>query len=721
MARKLLFILLLNYTTQLFATHLIGGIISYKCIDNKTYEVTLKMYRDCGSNNTINTGFDSHINIAVFDKDWNLVDTFSIYDPFVKKLSPRGPTPCLQTPAEICLEEGVYKKTVTLSIDDGKHYLVHQRCCRTASTLNVATTNSGVGTTYVTCIPENNSVICNNTPDLKEIPLVLCANYDYTFDYAASDADNDSLVYSLETPLNGGSYRTPIPLPPNRGPYLKIRWGGGFSQNNPMNGNPGITIDPITGVITGHPTRLGIYAVAIGITEYRNNVMINKTVHEVNITVVDCAPNVSAGIQDQTDVGGSNTYCQGNTIEFKNTTTNGTTYFWDFGDSSTADDTSNLETPTFNYSDTGVYDVTLIVNPGWPCADTITKPFRVYPKIIPYFASQDTACFDNHEFNLTAEGTYGNNAIFSWDNGAGVTSTGKDVAVSYSEPGSYNIALSIHENGCTETYIDRVHVYPNPKAKFNQDTTQGCTPLTVNFQNNSTAVTPLQYIWNFGDNTNSTAHSPSKTFEKQGNYSVGLIVSTANGCIDTDTTYYNFINAFPVPTANFTRTPARESILNPYISVTNLVNPDEIDSLRYFFEDGTETTNYNYEHAFTSSGRQFIKQVVYSKTHGCTDTLTKTVYLEPSYAFYVPNTFTPNGDGINDVLIAQISDFQTIEFQIFDRWGQLIFETNQPKVEWNGEVSDGNKAPSETYLYRAKIKDVKNRTHYESGRINILR
>ena len=151
-----------------------------------------------------------------------------------------------------------------------------------------------------------------------------------------------------------------------------------------------------TGLITGIPTSMGLYNIAIKVSEYRNGVYINETLRDFTLLVVDCDI-INASFPTP------NWYCKGLTVDFENNSSNANTFHWDFGDNET---TSSEFEPSYTYPDTGKYTVQLIANPGSNCTDTSTVTFPLYTELLPYFDNPDPQDFKDNNFNFLGEGGY---------------------------------------------------------------------------------------------------------------------------------------------------------------------------------------------------------------------------------------------------------------------------------------------------------------------------
>jgi gliding motility-associated-like protein len=710
-------LMLLLFAGTAKATHIVGGEIRYECMGNDQYKITLQVYRDCGSTNSNNTQFDPQAPLAIYTSNGSLVSMETIPFPGANLVPVIISNPCLSSPPSLCIEEAVYITTVTLPPIAGGYDLVYQRCCRNPSTINIVQPNT-YGATYATHIPGPTEATCNNSAFFSEYPpLVLCAGEDFVFDHSATDIDGDSLVYALCTPYTGGSQQNPSPTPPSAPPFNNVVWTAGYSATAPLGASPPLTIDPATGVMQCTPSTIGIFVYAVCVKEYRNGLLINENRRDFQVTVTQCITYVLAVVPDQI------TYCDDLTVTFDNNSIGASSYHWDFGDTNLLTDTSNLATPTYTYADSGTYTITLIGNPGWPCADTTTTVFRVYPAIIPHFALPDGQCAEGNQFFMEAEGQFGPNALFIWDFGPFATPETSNLinpTVSFSDTGHFAVTLHASENGCSGVYEGTIVVYPPPQVNFAIPSFQGCAQYNVQFTDVSLAWTNLSYLWDFGDGSYSNQASPMHSYPFAGDYVVQLTIETDSGCIGISTSDPATIKVFPSPTAGFSVDVYENSIYTPWINVYDESFGDT--AMIYYFGDGFATTEPFYEHSYLDTGWYTISQVVINE-FGCKDSTTEVIRIKPEFLFFAPNAFTPNGDGLNELWQPYVGGADQYEVFIFDRWGAVIWNSTDPEQGWDGVAAGGNRLSQvDVYPYIAVLRDMNTRmVHKYYGHITIVR
>jgi gliding motility-associated-like protein len=532
----------MGFCSQMRATHIVGGDMYYSHTGGAGYEITLTVYRDCGPENVNGTPFDDFAQIGVYNNA-----TGELYTSFEMDLASAEvdwvpvelENPCFILPPDVCVERAQYTETVNIPFNVAGYTIVYVRCCRNSSIVNLDTPEDQ-GISIYTTIPgsalvddENNSAQFLNFP-----PVALCANAAFYFDASATDADGDSLVYSFCDPILGATPNDPAPPPSFNLDLNPVIWADGFSASYPITSNPAFAIDPITGEVTGTATEIGRYAMGICVSEYRDGVLINSIMRDFQFNVTICDPNIVAAIPPQED------FCAGAELQFENNSINSTFYHWDFGVEGIETDTSNLETPSYVFPFSGVFTVTLIANPGWPCADTSQSVFSAFPPMDPQIIVDNYQCLNNLDYyDLQVEANTEGSALYSWELSAGTVpqfANGEFVEGIQLNPEiiATTVTVTVTENGCEETASATINNPADPVALITPQESF-CDGMVYSFENESTDAT--FYSWDFGTpgtNDISNNFEPTFAFPDTGYYQVMLIASSAFTC--SDTTFFNF-------------------------------------------------------------------------------------------------------------------------------------------------------------------------------------
>jgi len=722
-----IFFLLTLLKVDCFSKHIVGGEIIYDDLGGNNYRITLKVYRDCFSDGAPFDGLNNTpvALITVYDSDSNLVNSYNIGAPVITNIPPTLNNPCIEVPTNVCVEEGVYTTTINLPPLAGGYYIIYQRCCRNNTIINLSTPGSQ-GSTYYTFIPGPEVVPVNSSPRFKKFPpIFLCANVPFSFDHSATDPDGDQLTYALFTPYQGldvncpslsGQGGCPAVAPPP--PYQNVNYTGVYTGAYPIAANPAFSINPTTGLLTGRPTQVGQYVVGICVYERRNGVLINIHYRDFQFNITPCIVNVASVFEDPVKK------CQGNKIDFVNQSFGNVplTYKWDFGVGGILSDTSNLINPTYTYADTGMYVVTLIANPGKVCSDTLKKTFYIYPDLTMSMPKQAPMCLRFNSFQFSNTSTHHSSAKFNWEfTAAGtpsVANTKIPPPVTFNQPGKIKIKLYAKQFQCFDSIIDTIKIFDKPKAKINNLPESLCDPAKIGFSNGSTSELPIRYSWKFSNGESSEGFEPLVVFSPAGVYGATLIVTTTSVCADTSIATVKNITVNPTPVADFTLTPEVTTIFDPTITIQNRAS-DDVVAWNYDLGDGESSIYSNLIHEYKSVGEFIIHQTV-TNSFNCSDTISRKVKIEPEYRFWIPNTFTPNGDGLNDVFMPKGIGWLKYEFDIYNKWGQKIFSTDETVKGWDGTYK-GKPCEQDVYVYRITfINEVtkKGETHY--GNVNLL-
>jgi PKD repeat protein len=451
---------------SLKATHIVGGEMTYKCLGNNQYEVKLTIFRDCFNGIP---WFDDPAAIGIFRNSNNSLFN-NILVPLDLMLNdtldPTLTSECLVVPPNVCVNTTTYTTIVNLPFTPGGYHLVYQRCCRNNTIANLISPED-VGATYSIEVTEQALLECNTSPVFNTWPpLFLCVNLPFQIDQSAVDADGDSLVYKLCNPLDGADPFFPQPSPPNFPPYDTVPWLPGYDVNNMINNPPTMpmTIDPVTGLLTGTPNLLGQFVIGICVEEYRNGVLIGTNRRDYQVNIGDCEVVTSAFFAPET-------ICDSYTVQVDNQSQNAGAYRWFFNDPANPGATSTAVNPSYTYSDTGFYEITLIAEPGTVCADTFTSQVHIQPNsLFPDFDIELIQCAAGATVVVTDLSTDTFSNIVSWNwlllNSAmpvAMTSTQQNPIFVLTTGGSTLLNLTVTAaNGCMKSYEELFDINLTP-------------------------------------------------------------------------------------------------------------------------------------------------------------------------------------------------------------------------------------------------------------------
>lgn len=393
-----------------------------------------------------------------------------------------------------------------------------------------------------------------------------------------------------------------------------------------------------------------------------------------------------------------------------------TNYAWNFGFGAS----SSVQNPQNIFPQTGYSPVFLTVTSDQGCKDTIIQNIRVYVLPQPEFSHNDTCFEDDVQFNdlsLISEGT---NDVFDWAFGDGEASSVQHPIHHYNAPGFYQTQLTVTSNfGCTEQVAHQVEIFPLPNIQFAALPNEGCQPLSVTFDNQSSIANGYfisAYQWSLGQGQTSTTTHPQTVYADSGFYDVQLIATSTNGCDDT-LLVANAIEVWPRPIAKFHTHKDEYILFFPRVDIVD----ESIGATdwEYDFADGSQAFSQEPSHEYEEAGAYQVIQTVMNQ-YGCDDVYSVRVIVKPAITLYIPNTFTPNADGINEAFRGQGVGLKAYEMWIYDRWGENLFYSADTEYGWDGTYK-GRAVESGRYIYRFVILDVKNEMHQYNGEVYLMR
>ena len=253
-------------------------------------------------------------------------------------------------------------------------------------------------------------------------------------------------------------------------------------------------------------------------------------------------------------------------------------------------------------------------------------------------------------------------------------------------------------NGCKASTVTQITVYSLPDGSLKASKKEGCVPFLSDFTFYGSAQ--IMSSWQLNKEIfNTTPFHYAFTIPGQYVF-IGRLMDTVTNCINTRTFS---VNAYEVPSADFAFSPERPVEGLDEVVFTNSSRGEKQQKWNWYFinnngyKSAHETTTYLFEQA----GLYPIAYTVVNKW-GCSDTVVKTVLVESDFSLYVPNVFTPNEDGLNEVFLPRMRGVRVYELSIFNRWGQMIYQTNTQEEGWNGDCK-GELCKQDTYVWKIKL------------------
>lgn len=376
-------------------------------------------------------------------------------------------------------------------------------------------------------------------------------------------------------------------------------------------------------------------------------------------------------------------------------------WVWNYGDNSNFE---SIENPCHTYSTNGIFNVQLIGSSNQGCVALANAQVTTYPNPIVSFSATDHCLNSAYPFNNYSTLPFGSISSYSWNFNQGSNfSTLHSPTYTFPTTGMQTITLTATSTkGCVDSLTKTINVHNLPIADFSADLLQTCERSCIDFSAtdnpNNTSITA--YNWSFSNGFTGLGHEFSQCFNSSGFFDVQLIITDANLCKDT-IIKANYIEIYPSPDADFTTNLSVTSLYNPILEIeNNTVN--DCNNWSYTFGDGTNYITTNYEkdlsHNYTSAGDYLITQIV-SNSYGCSDSLSRTLRVNSIKTLFIPNSFTPDNDGINDTFIPRGLNLSPFKLEIFDRWGSMIFTSTDIDKHWDG-THKGTTCISDVYIYK---------------------
>jgi gliding motility-associated-like protein len=407
-----------------------------------------------------------------------------------------------------------------------------------------------------------------------------------------------------------------------------------------------------------------------------------------------------------------------------------TDWYWDFGLNTSNADTSVQQHPTFNYPSSGTYTVTLTATSNNGCVTTATQQVTVDALPSAFFSSNVVCVGSPTSFNDMSVSTSGPITQWTWDFGDNTpTASQQHPTHIYGNDTTYTVTLIVQNSaGCRDTITMQATTAPMPVIQFVGDTLAGCPLHCVNFTESTTIASGsiTGWTWDFGDNSGPVyTQNPSHCFDTPGFYTVSLSTTSNLGCSST-LVIPQMIEVYPSPTASFMATPQLTTVVNTHVNFIDLSQGSPVSWLWDFGDpstttdvSGTQNPDYTYSNEYGSTYPVYLQV---TNQYGCVDDTTLEVIVEPEFTFFIPNAFTPNRDGVNDGFYGTGIGISTYTIWIFDRWGNLIFTSNDMNEAWDGTVQGkaGNVCQQDVYVWKVVLTDVFGKKRKYIGHVSLI-
>lgn len=731
----LLFFSVLLVQTTLRAKHIVGGDITYECVDSYTLNgvdyVKLKfvcyMYRDCAGGGA---SFDFTAQFGIFkgkDDDWETVGgtevTISETENIDLQLSS-----CITPPNNVCLEKGKYEFTLDLPVINENYTIAYLRCCRNNTIINLENPES-TGATFSVEVTSESLKMCNNSPTFNSFPPpLLCVNTPFEIDVSVSDKEGHEFFYELCAPLNGGGTKglpedpgditacdgvvpNPVNCPP---PYDAVVFKAPFAPDKPL-GN-GVYLDPNTGILKGIPLTIGQFVVGICVKEYVNGTLLSVIRRDFQFNVSVCEKVVEIALKD-TEVLPNGTLrisqCVDSTFTIINDAQDEnfiSSYKWKFYKGLSDVEIFDTRDVTVSFPGVGQYTGKMIINENEiGCNDSIEFQVEIFPDVYADFVQDyDTCVYEPVLFSDKTVVPSGFIKSWDWTFDDTLQVNNQNPKVDFKTPGTKKASLMVTDiNDCRDTIEHSFDYYPVPTDVVVQPfPPSACMPAEITFNNKSNPINELYtYEWIFNDDLKYDTKDIKRTFTNDGIWDVYLKITSPFDCV-VEKTFQNVVQILPLPEADFTFTPNNPKGENAIVEFNQTCKYTSawqyiVDGSKSYFLPDIAVT-------FEEPGNHEV-ELIAKRPNGCVDSITKKVYIEPVTRYYVPNAFTPNGDGKNDVFkgTGTLNNMTNFTFEVYNRWGERVFSSTDPIVGWDGKhIKHKDDLPGGIYAYVYTYVDV---------------
>ncbi|MFT7113780.1 MAG: gliding motility-associated-like protein [Candidatus Azotimanducaceae bacterium] len=522
LSRKLNFLLLLVFFSSIpnvYASHIIGGELSYTYVGNNEYLISAIIYQDCHGNIDEDV---VQIRGRAQDGSYTEVILTSVFDGFVETILISNP--CFKAPGPACIRKEIFQQKYTFPNKVGGWQIYTLTCCRSGSVQNI---DNPVGTesVYYGHIPENS--LKNNSPYfLNDPPPVICMLDSFIYDHSMIEIDGDSVVYSLCDPKGGddaGYY-----------PYTNIVWMPGFSALDPITSNFPFTIDPETGLMIGFPNTLGNYIYSVCYEEFRDGKLIGRGNRDFMFTAKECAPTTPYEMEIEANY---IEQCLPNyqfifTIKNAERAEDNHNFEWQFpgGNPSSF---SGKNPPAVTYDTLGAYQISVDID-GFKCVVILPFEINVGPPFTTNIEPVADVCIDSPSGDFILTGSFSTNAKFEWNFGDATPSIATTQFVSnviFGAVGNHWVYVVVEDYGCSISDSILINVETFIIDFVATNTVQCLQAQEIQFFGfaDGDSLNSGIFLWDFGDGNSSSLVNPTHTYANSGNYAVKLTVTPTNG------------------------------------------------------------------------------------------------------------------------------------------------------------------------------------------------
>ncbi len=450
-----------------------------------------------------------------------------------------------------------------------------------------------------------------------------------------------------------------------------------------------------------------------GSTNSTNN-HLSAGMHTIEITdQVSCISNYEIHIAEPNQLqivfDTIRTLCIGESITISPNVTGGITpytYLWNNGQSGLTLQVSPQQTQSYSIQ----------VRDSNGCSlGPVSTLVDVFPPLDLSINSPDSVCIGSPALiSVNVNGGNGGPYTYQWTTGQNVQS----ITVVPTATSNYSVTVNDQCSTPPAEKFKTIVVKPIPDASFLPANSFGCSPLQVQFINANPGINLIRNEWDFGDGNYSLEENPVHFYTLPGQYTVKHVSTNQHNC-SSQNTAVKAVTVFNLSNAKFKSDPEIAPSSAPLVSFTD----ESENAIKYFWDFGDghgASVLKNPHYLFGDTGTYNVRLITESR-ESCRDTVYGTIRIKGEFAIYIPNAFTPNGDGVNDTFGPLSIGVKEMEMEIYNRWGQKIFQSSKLNASWSGKNSEGGTLNQEgVYLYKITVLNLDgNRLNY-TGRISLI-
>jgi gliding motility-associated-like protein len=394
----------------------------------------------------------------------------------------------------------------------------------------------------------------------------------------------------------------------------------------------------------------------------------------------------------------------------------GTSYVWS-GPLGFSASTPMISIPNITENASGNYTLTL--TDANSCKSTSVMNVHVNPTPLLNTNANSPICAKesiNLFANCPSGAQYlwaGPNGFFSLQQNPVLNDAGTDASGFYTVTVTDNI-------GCQSNAMVNMMIRALPTFSVTSDKRGGCIPVCINFGSASNAnITSV--MWEFGDGTTGSGNTAMKCYDNAGHYNVISTYTDVYGCKNTS---YFSVDGYPIPMADFNFSPSKP-LTNEQVDFTDASQNATIAQWTWLFNNlktNQVILKQNTTMTYNDAGN-YAAVLIVTSDKGCMDTIVKQITIGEDFGIYVPDAFSPNGDGINDIFQAKGFGITKYEMDIFDRWGEKVFHTTDFNVGWDGSFPKRKQddIKQDVYIWHVKLTNIHGKGKELTGKVDVIR